>query len=82
MAEHINLEYEATRDGCSEKLIMVNISLQEYRSLLEENAAQRTLIDKMTYDIEEAEAKANEWQKKYKYWDYIAEMNGERKEEK
>lgn len=65
MAECINLEYEATNDGCTEKIIMINISLQEYRSLVEENAMQRTLIDRLTHDIEKAEAKAHEWCEKY-----------------
>ena len=63
--EYINLEYERTNDDSTEKLIMVTISLQEYRSLVEENAMQRAIIDKMTCDIEKAEAKAVEWEKRY-----------------
>ena len=65
MAEFINCEREATHNGYSEKTIMVNITLQEYRSLVEENATQRTVIDKLLLDIEKAESEANRWREKY-----------------
>lgn len=65
MAEMINCEREATHNGYSEKMLMVTISLQEYRSLIEENATQKTIIDKMIHDIEKAEAEAHRWCEKY-----------------
>ena len=34
MADFTNIEREATHNGYSEKTIMINISLQEYRSLV------------------------------------------------
>ena len=65
MADYVNCEREATHNGYSEKMIMVNISLQEYRSLVEENATQRTVLDKLLLDIEKAESEANRWREKY-----------------
>lgn len=65
MADFINNEREATHNGYSEKTIMINISLQEYRSLVEENASQRITIDKLLLDIEKAESEANRWREKY-----------------
>jgi hypothetical protein len=65
MADFINNEREATHNGYSEKTIMINISLQEYRTLVEENAMQRILIERMDRDIEKAEAEAHKWCEKY-----------------
>lgn len=65
MENFTNVEREATHNGYSEKTIMINISLQEYRSLVGENATQRTIIDKMLLDIEKAESEANRWREKY-----------------
>lgn len=65
MADFTNVEREATHNGYSEKTIMINISLQEYRSLVEENASQRITIDKLLLDIEKAESETNRWREKY-----------------
>lgn len=65
MADFTNVEREATHNGYSEKTLMVNISLQEYRSLIDENATQRTVIDKLLLDIEKAESETNRWREKY-----------------
>ena len=79
MAEFIDCEREATHNGYSEKTIMINISLQEYRTLVGENAMQRTLIDRLTHDIEKAEAEAHKWCEKYMDISISLKKQGEEK---
>lgn len=57
MAEYINFECESTNDGRTEKMIMVTISLQEYRSLIEENVMQRLAVEALKARIETIELK-------------------------
>ena len=65
MAEFIDCEREATHNGYSDKTIMINITLQEYRSLVAENTSQRAIIDRLTCDMERAQAEENRWREKY-----------------